>query len=120
MRQKTILKKLESLGVVEFRGNRPNQAITYYSNAEEGYIDVDFWNIASIIPCKYNHDYRDLVPFGVRILIKKDAKINANVHDHVFKDVSSVSKREFMDLADWLDLKKMINECQSIGLKIGA
>lgn len=116
MRLKTITDKLNALGIKEF--SKDLDSITYYVDIKEGSIRIDFWNINRVIPCKYNHENTDLLPYGVEILYKKNARIHSNNNDHVLRDIATVSKEDFLNCKDWLDFKSLIDEAQAVGIKL--
>lgn len=114
MNKRTIVNKLQSLGVEMFSNTPTN--ITWFDTGHS--IRIDFWNIDRVIPCKYNQAETDLIPMGVELLYRKDDKIHCNAYYHHFNDVSTVSLNEFMSLKDSFDLKDLIYKTQSVGIRL--
>lgn len=114
---KQIEGKLRSIGVNKFAPNQLSD-VTWVDLDDR--IQIDFWNIDRVIPCKYNSNETDLVPMGVSLLYRKNDRINANAYDHYFRDISEASVSEFMALETVWDLKDFIYKHQSVGIRLVA
>ena len=116
MQLKTLIKKLESIGVKKFTCAEELSDVTYFVSKDG--VDINFWNIDRVIPCKYNSADLDLIPLDVRLIVTKAGRINANSYDHVLKDITEIDYHAINRLQDVMDLKALIYRHQSVGLKI--
>ena len=114
MTKRTIVNKLQTLGVQQFSKDLCN--ITWSDTGHS--IQVNFWNVDVVFPCKYNSEHTDAKMMSVDLLYRKNDSIHANSYCHYFRDVSDVSIKDFMSLETIIDFMDMIRDNRSVGLRL--